>query len=153
MNINTDITENDQIPMALWGRDHWSTLAYVETQLVEGGYRISFDPKMRQKRRNFRVLAQNASRSEVGRGVVMQPEHGSRLANNTYLPWHDDWDCVMDMIQEGLFVNDGAIDAGYPLILTEKGHAAVAALRKHKATGGSFTDCFPAIEAGIGAFA
>jgi hypothetical protein len=141
MKVNETISENDFVPPELWGRDHYSTLAYVEARLVEGCYTVSFDPRMRQNRRHFRVLP-----GRKGQGVPMSPEHGSRLADGTYLPWHDDWCCVQDMLQAGLFEGDpDDWDAGMTLKLSDKGHAAAAALRKHKAEGGSFSNCGPVV--------
>jgi len=83
--INTQFKDTDYIPMVLWGRDHWSTLAYLETKLVEGEDKVDFDPRMRQKRRSFRVLSEK-TRLGTSNGEVMRPEHGSRLNNKTYLP-------------------------------------------------------------------
>lgn len=140
MNINTTIAEDSFVSLELWGKDHWSTLAYIETKLVDGdGYCLQFDPHMRQNRRTFRVLAEGAA--NVRNGVAMSPEHGSRLADDTYLPWHDDWCCVQDMVEAGLF-QPGEWEPGFPLILTEKGLAFANALRNHKATGGTFSN-FP----------
>lgn len=86
------------LPPDLWWRDHWSTLAYVETRLVDkGAYSVMFDPRMRQSRRNYRVLPGNKSH-----GVPMDEKNGTRLSNNTYLPWHDDWCCVQGMVDAGL---------------------------------------------------
>ncbi len=96
---------------------------------------------MRQNRRHFRVLAQDER--EARRGIPMSPEHGTRLSDGTYLPWHDDWCCVQDMQEAGLFVGHpkpAAWDVGVSLKLTEKGHTVAAALRKHKAEGGTFSN-------------
>jgi hypothetical protein len=80
------------VPSVLWGRDHWSTLAYIETKLVDSdGYAVQFDAHMRQNRRNFRVLGEAPHpRRHAQLGVPMDARYGSRLADGTYLPWHDD---------------------------------------------------------------
>lgn len=157
MTINTSIRPNDAVPVALWGRDHWSTLAYIETKLVdddgkdECGYSVRFDPRMRQCRRHFRVLSEalpGHRKREAQFGEPMQPTHGSRLSDGTYLPWHDDWHCVQDLMAEGLFEH-GEWDAGMELKLTELGHEVAAALRKHKAAGGTYSDCNALLEAVI----
>lgn len=146
MNINTTIKEDEYVPRELWGRDHWSTLAYIETKLVDGnGYRVQFDPRMRQNRRHFRVLAGRKSE-----GIPMSPEHGTSLSDDTYLPWHDDWCCVQDMLKAGLFTGDpNKWDSGFELRLSEAGHKAIAAVRKHKAQGGSFATCGPLVEVAL----
>ncbi len=43
------------VPVELWSKDHWSTLAYIETVMVEHGgrFEVGWDPRMRQNRRNF----------------------------------------------------------------------------------------------------
>lgn len=138
--INDTISVTDYVPAVLWGRDHYSTLAYVETQLVDNrGYRVVFDNRMRQNRRHYRLLPGPKSG-----GVAMKPEHGSRLSDGTYLAWHDDWNCVQDMLHAGLFQGDSEDwDVGFELKLTDRGHAVVAAVRKHNASGGTFSDCGP----------
>jgi hypothetical protein len=147
MTINTAIERHQFVPPELWGQDHWSTLAYIETKLVEGPYPVQFDARMRQNRRNYRVL----ERPNKGllSGVPMSPEHGSRLADGTYLPWHDDWCCVQDMLAAGLFA-PGYFEVGFPLKLSTRGYAATAALRKHKAEGGKFTNAGPVVLAALG---
>jgi hypothetical protein len=158
--VNHDIPEGEHVPMNLWGRDHWSTLAYIETKLVNHGETVvEFDPRMRQKRRHFRLLLQalpgHRKPGAIVQGQAMEAQHGSRLSDGSYLPWHDDWDCVTDMIEEGLFENDGGDGEliGYPLKLTELGYAATAAIRKHKAEGGNFSNCGEAVATALEALA
>lgn len=67
MNTETQFTADALIPPAYWDRDHFSTLAYIETKLVDGGkYLLQFDPSMRQKRRHFRELLGRCVVSEAG---------------------------------------------------------------------------------------
>lgn len=136
---------SDIIPMTLWGRDHWSTLAYIEHKLVDfGEYEVKFDKHMRQKRRTFRVLVEALPGHEkrvASFGVPMEAQHGTRLSDGTSVPNHDDWDCVQDMLTGGLFEGDpNDWDAGFKLTLTPRGYEIAAALRKHKAEGGSFSN-------------
>ena len=140
---NTTLEKDSFVPPELWGRDHWSTLAYVECKIVDGGYQVKFDANMRQKRRNYRVLFQALPfhRREMGaiRGCAMQQQYGSRLSDGTYLPWHDDWDCLQDMLHVGMFEGDeGKWDVQFKLRLTKLGKLIAAQLRGHKADGGSF---------------
>ena len=152
---NTAISRDQFVPPELWGRDHYSTLAYVETKLVDDKYSVRFDPHMRQNRRNWRVLSQSKrvplKPGDIRNGLVMDPKYGSRLADDTYLPWHDDWCCVQDMMAAGLFHGDtDDFDAGFQLQLTNKGYAAAAAIREHKAKGGNFSICAAAVLIAIG---
>lgn len=137
---NTTISESDYVQPELWGKDHYSTLAYIETKLIESsGYSVRFDPHMRQKRRHFRLLGDP---SVWNLGVPMERQYGTRLSDGTYLPWHDDWDCVADMWAAGLFLGPAAdFDRGAKLQLSDVGHRAVAAIRKFKAQGGNFAEC------------
>lgn len=139
MKINTEISKIEFVPPELWGRDHFSTLAYIENQLVDNEYCVAFDPHMRQNRTNYRTLGELAG-AKVKYGVVMSPEHGSILSDGTYLSWHDDWCCVQDMLHYKLFDGeDDDFDIGFSLKLTELGYNVVANLRKHKAEGGTFS--------------
>jgi len=139
------------VPMRAWGTDHWSTLAYIETVMVEcAGFEIGLDCRMRSDRRNFRVMSQQCphpkragNHSVSLRAVVMSPEHTSRLKTGT-TENHDDWCCVQDMAAEGLFsVGPDAIEPGVTLHLSPKGSRIVSALRVHKAKGGKFADFEP----------
>jgi hypothetical protein len=71
----------------------------------------------------------------------MKPEHGTRLNNGTSVTDHDDWNCVQDMAQEGLFDFDAeSVQPGFTLKLSPKGQAWASALRIHKQGGGNFSD-------------
>lgn len=134
------LSQTDSVPIELWDRDHWSCLAYIETKMVDStkGLVVEFDPRMRQNRRNFRVLHE-ASKRHLQHGVPMAPEYGSRLRDNTFIPGHDDWDCVADFCAAGLLhMGDEEIKPGLKLKLTERGHEVVGELRKHKCNGGIF---------------
>ena len=132
------------VPIARWGPDHWSTLAYLETVAVDcAGFQVGADAKMRSNRRNFRVMHEECARPKrYGRwlpGIVMADHHGTRLNDGTTLPHHDDWCCVQDMAAEGLFDQSvEAVQPGVVLRLSVKGDRVVTALRAHKRAGGSF---------------
>lgn len=138
---------NDYIPMTNWSKDHWSTLAYLETVMVDcQGFQVGADPRMRSNRRHFRVMQQEcrkprrASR-EWALGVVMDPNHGTRLKDGSTVANHDDWMCVQDMAVEGLFTTDvDGVEPGETLHLSDRGRQVAAALRAHKAAGGNFAD-------------
>lgn len=153
--------EDGYAPMAQFGKDHWSTLAYAETCLVDkGGFQVGFDPRMRQGRAHFRVMSQecpapkqNPNGSSMG--VVMQPEHATRVKGGV-IEGHDDWHCVQDMVNAGLMGikrGDGLViplpdevDAGTFLHLTPLGQRVVGQLRAWKAFGGNFGDFAPQLE-------
>ena len=146
-----------------FGSDHWSTLAYAETVMVEcSGFQIGADARMRTKRRNFRVLHEECPRPQrpgrpASMGVVMPRYNGSILADGSSVEGHDDWDCIQDLAEAGYFTTGkppsarswrrATADDVQPkawLRLSGKGREVTAALRAHKSGGGKFSDFHPA---------
>lgn len=140
----TSFTEDDFIPMAYWGRDHWSTLAYIDAVMVEcSGFQVGRDARMKSNRRNFRVMGQECPKPKrPGDNVSMfaQPmerEHATKLNNGQQVANHDDWFCVQDMAAEGLFNQaPDDIQPGVVLSLSAKGVQTVNLLRDHQRNGG-----------------
>lgn len=136
------------VPMDRWGKDHWSTLAYLETVAVDhGGFQVGVDARMKTNRRHARVLmaCPRPKRSAPATmAQVMAPEHATRLRDGTVVPQHDDWACVQDFVGEGLFADGAEVEPGAVLRLSERGLALAAALRAHKAAGGQFREFTPA---------
>lgn len=138
---------NGYIPAAQWGKDHWSTLAYVESVMVEcGGFQIGQDPRMKSNRRHSRVMAEQCrhpkrpGKATSAPAIVMNPEHATRLKDGAPVANHDDWCCLQDFAAEGLFtVWPHGVEPTNILALSVKGQAWAAALRQHKQTGGSFS--------------
>lgn len=136
------------IEMGAWGKDHWSTLAYIETVMVEcGGFQIGLDARMRSNRRHLRVMHQQCPRPKRAAGrdssltVAMDPNGGSRLRDGSTVPNHDDWMCVQDMAYAGLFtVGPADVEPGETLHLSTLGRQVASQLREHKAAGGQFAD-------------
>lgn len=78
-----------------WGKDHWSTFAYIESRCV--------DHKGVLKNANMRT---NVGRHPlfVARGFGT-PGDGSKYptrGKHSELSDHDDWDCLNDMVEAGL---------------------------------------------------
>lgn len=112
-----DYKEGDFVPITAWGKDHWSTFGYLECRVVD----------------NKGVLDFRHMRGQRG----VKCKYPTRLAFGVELKDHSDWDCLDDIEEAGLIVNHGS--GINPLVqLTEKGLLVAAALRAHKATGGSF---------------
>lgn len=135
------------VPMDQWGKDHWSTLGYVEAVSVENaGFQVGSDPRMKTNRRHTRVLAACPRPKRTAGftlGVVMEPEHATRLKDGTQIPNHDDWACLQDFVGAGLFQHGAEVEPKKVLKLSERGLALTAALRAHKADGGSFATFDP----------
>jgi hypothetical protein len=138
----TSVTKDEYIDPSLFGRDHWSTLAYVESVMTDcAGFQMGNDPRMRANRRNYRVMNEVPRPKRVKNLSVtnhpMMPDDGSRLNDGQVVRGHDDWNCIEDFAALGFFdVSAGALDAGVTLKFSALGKTVAAALRQHKQDGG-----------------
>lgn len=140
-------SKDDLLPMDVWGKNHWSTLAYIETVMVEtGGFEVGFDARMTQNRRHFRVMSeQNPKPIRPGRSISMSfakpmdPQYSTMLNNGQQVEGHDDWCCVQDFAASGLLTTS-EFEPKDVLHLSEQGQAVCAALRVHKQKGGNFAE-------------
>lgn len=132
------------IPIEEWGKDHWSTFAYLETCVVDQ-QPLSRDRLRCNSERRPHLMGPTVVRfgmSEINR---WKPEWGTKLKGyftpegndkSRQLSDHDDWDCLEDMEAAGLIEIMSVVNA--IVVLTEKGIALAAHLRAHKARGGHF---------------
>jgi hypothetical protein len=113
--------------LADFGRDHWSTFAYLEIRCVDhGGV---------PKKENMRCLDGRHTFQAHGHDATGSP---TRLRGDRVIHHHDDWDCLDDLEQEGLIESLGtAVSPRYRL--TDRGREIASQLRAHKADGGSFS--------------
>jgi sulfate adenylyltransferase subunit 1 (EFTu-like GTPase family) len=139
------LTIDDNIPMNLWGKDHWTTLAYIETVMVDcGGFQIGRDARMKSNRRNFRVMAEDCPKPKrvggnAGMAIVMKLEHSTKLNDGSVIDNHDDWCCIQDMAEAGLLtLHQHEIEPGVVIHFSELGRDVANKLREHKASGGNF---------------
>lgn len=114
-----DLEPGQPVPIHLWGRDHYSTFAYAECRLVDNKGTI-----------DHRHMRGGHCGDDAG--------YPTRLAGGAELPDHGDYDCLFDAEDAGLLELGGT--GLHPSIkrLTRKGALVAAALRSHKAEGGSF---------------
>lgn len=150
MTATAAATTDDLIPPERWGKDHWSTFAYIETRLVDHGpYTIGIDPRMKTNRRHLRVFADvnafaySGARSYFNsRGQpTMQLENSTVLNDGEMVPGHDDWMCLQDMLAVGLLkVWGNELQPKRKVRLSRLGLEVSAKLRAHKASGGNFID-------------
>lgn len=157
MTVQTESTEfnvDSYIPMGKWGKDHWSLLGYMHTVLLDcGGFQVGLDARMRQGRRNFRVMDEQCPvpkrPTRTSGAMVMDPKYGTRLNDGTYVPRHDDWHCVQDMAHEGLLLAKNSngrwnlatvedIEPGVDLRLSDAGYEVLFGLIRHKHQGGNY---------------
>lgn len=119
------------VPREKWGKDHWSTFAYLETRCVD--YKGELD---RQHLRIDPDLHPGlAHRGSMGKKYPTRLKDGEEVQN------HDDMSCLDDIEQQGLII---AIGTGMHLYsITDKGSEIARQLRKHKSNGGSFATFEP----------
>ena len=114
-----------------WAKDHWSTLAYIDTRIVDYGGRIDH-AHMRCHLSRHPQFVSIDPRGEVRDGA----RYPTRLRDGE-LKDHDDWDCVEDLIAAGLLEWNGT--GIHPVFaLTPRGLTVAQRLREHKAGGGQF---------------
>lgn len=132
----------EPVPREVWGKDHWSTLAYLETRCVDGGgLQIVSDPRMRARRRHFRLLQEFRYSQQA---MCMDTTNGTRCCNGVVLSDHDDWDCVTDFSAEGLLQQPvEELEFGDNVRLNRRGLLLAGQLRTHKAVGGRFSTFEP----------
>lgn len=132
---------NDYIPIEKWGRDHWSTLLYVEHCAVNLGGNLNND-KMRCNPRVHREFMNSGNHHS-------SKEYPTRLAGGEEATSHDDWSCVEDMCAAGLirawFNTWGCTFGGgkAKVEMCADGYRYANAVRKHKAEGGNYGTFIP----------
>lgn len=117
-----------RIPRAKWGLDHASVLLYVETRAVDYRGLIDVD-RMRCNPRRHPFLEGRAAGLAVKGRTFSSP---TRLRNGEKVAGHDDWDCLDDIIAEGLAENTGT-GVNVRVRLTDEGWKLVHAVRRHRA--------------------
>jgi hypothetical protein len=128
------------IPMDRWGKDHWSTLAYFETLVVDHKGMIS-NARMRCNARLHRNFAWMTPFSPH----TAESEYPTRLKGGIEQPGHDDWSCLEDMIAAGLVngyfrqLSEATFGNSQAYVeLTAAGRALANELRAHKSSGGTY---------------
>ncbi len=117
------------IPMNLWGKDHWSTLAYLETRIVDHRGELNLN----HMRSNPNKHPGHANILPTGTVVDGSP-YPTRLNNNTEVHFHDDWSCLDDAEELGLVENIGTgLNRVYKL--TDLGWNIAGQLRRFMAEG------------------
>jgi hypothetical protein len=136
------------IPPGKWGKDHFSTLAYAETQAVDNGGVLD-NRRMRTHARVHRHMVGKMPWGEMNDGG----NYPTILRGGEKEEKHDDWSCLEDMAAHGLLVMEvRVVEPGIPfggsegrVTLTPLGQRVCAKLREHKARGGNFSEFAPDI--------
>lgn len=125
--MTLNVPREPRVPISEWGKDHWSTLGYLECRIVDNDGIVD----RRHMRCHYGLHPQFAHSGGCA------SDHPTRLAGGLTADNHDDWSCVEDFIAEGLVVWKGT--GIHPIFsLTDLGLSVCGKLRKHKAKGGSF---------------
>jgi hypothetical protein len=113
------------IPITSFGRDHWSTFAYVEVCALINEGRL--EPR--------RMRCDEFRHPQFAHIKGSTPP--TRIREGKTTPNHDDWDCLDDCEVAGLIKNVGTgLNRVYEL--TDLGQQVAAELRIHKQKGGNF---------------
>lgn len=126
------MNDNERIPIDRWGRDHWTTLLYIETRCV--------DYKGTVRNENLRCFPTGANLHRMTDAQQRiwckgdEKKYGTRLADDSVAENHDDWDCIEDMVAAGVLLWEGT--GAYPaFVLTDIGWQIAHALRRWRAEG------------------
>jgi len=106
-----------------WGKDHLSTLLYIETLCVDGNGRPRAD-RMRTNR--GAPLRGKVS----GPPVHFSKDYPTRLRCGTELWAHDDWDCAYDIETFG-FIEWKGTGISPVFVMTDAGRELTGRLRRH----------------------
>lgn len=127
-----------------FGKDHWSTFAYIETLCVDSANKGVGTIDKRRMRSNEKTHPLHAVNVPVGK---WKPSYGTRLAGYwdsmgketpaRILKSHDDWNCLNDLEKAGLI--EVISEANGFVKMTSKGMKVAAELRAYKAGGGMFS--------------
>jgi len=119
------------VPIEKFGKDHWSTFAFLETRCVEYKGSIAIE-KMR--------CDPDWHPQYVHLGTFKK--YPTILRGGEELPDHDDWDCVDDLEAAGLLEQVGTGEN--PRVrLTPYGWGVAGRIRAYKAVGGTFAEFVP----------
>ena len=136
MNEKQDFCELEHIPMSKWGKDHWSTFAYLETLAVDGGKDGWAIPARERMRTNEIRHPHLVGQTFPGSTALQASSYPTRLKDGK-VEGHDDWDCIDDMVKEGLLEDVGS-GLNRAFIFTKLGKRVAGELRKHKMEGKNF---------------
>lgn len=127
------------IPMSKWGRDHWSTFAFVCATVVGRDGDPDRDKMRCDADRHPGLFGPHQLR--LG-SASLKTKHPTRLLDGKVAKNHDDWDCVDDFEAEKLIITEGT--GIHPRwVLTKKGWDFCKGLVMFKCYGGAFVDFRP----------
>ena len=124
------IEEHEPVPVDQFGKDLWSTFAYVEPRAVDYKGKLDCSHMRTAVDRHKDLLGEAQTRC----GLIDGGKYATQLRGGVKKEDHDDWDCIDDLIAADLLEKIG--DPVYRL--TELGWRVNLQLRQHKASGKYF---------------
>lgn len=125
----------ENVPIGMFGKDHWSAFAYIETRVVDHNGDIDIRHMRCHPGRHPQYIHLTNDKTVYPtrlKGYFDDPENPELFIYD-----HDDWDCLDDCEAAGLIEMIGTgIRPAYKL--TDFGSMISGKLRKHKANGGHF---------------
>ncbi len=130
------------IPIEKWAKDHWSTFAYAGC-VVTGKNGIPEKDKMRccikrhpgmRGPHQQRIPRCGPYPTKIREGDKIVPDLQTEVED-----WHDDYDCIEDMVAAGLLIISGT-GINPVWALTDAGWAIFKSLSDFKNKGGNFID-------------
>lgn len=129
------------LPMSRFGKDHWSTFAYIETRIVD--YKGLPDPQHLRVDctrhpgiKGSTLMGTKIDGAKFPTRLRLLPDQKGRLEE---IPDHDDIDCLDDLEEAGLLKNIGS-GINMLFVLTSLGTKVASQLRAHKGKGGNFCE-------------
>lgn len=132
----------ETIPPELFGKDHWSTFAYIETRCVDHDGWID----ARHMRGHMDGWERYPTRCRGTNGVTIEIQN------------HNDYHCADDLVAAGLLESFGRgtkrdasgkiLRLTHRAVLTPLGEIVAGKLRAHKSEGGNFHEFDPGPTAG-----
>ena len=129
-----------------FGKDHWSTLAYIETCVIDKNRAPDIGEVNKELMRcNYKTHPHLLGFRQAGHNM-WENSYGTKLSGywkkdgttdpKRKLSKHDDWDCCDDLEEEGL-IEVISLTNGF-IRLTKEGREVCNQIREHKAKGKYF---------------
>lgn len=129
--METTATKKQNYTEAGFGKQHWSLLAFIETQVVDKAFPL-----------DHRRMSCNEKKRGISNGSPFGWDDKYSTQNKfgvCEISGHDDIDCFEELINEGFIINNGTLLNMYPQ-LTDKGWKCIGQLREFKGKGGNYID-------------
>lgn len=120
-----------RVPIGQFGADHWSTLAFVETRVVDHRGQLAHDQMRCDPGRHpaeFTAKRYGSDSPHADGSAYPTKIKDGELTD------HDDYDCLTDLQAVGLLIRTSLSVCE----LTDRGRAVAADLRQHRAGGGNW---------------